>query len=362
MRPPTPPRSRHREPGPATPRDAASPERAGGTAREAASLGRDDVTPAASPGRDAASGQSDAASSERDDGQPGEPVPRTLAGAPRQRALRRRDAPVMGQRPGLVERQGERARAQRRLAWRRVLIGLAVLAVLAGIGWVVLGSAVLALEAEDVTVHGAGEGTTVSQAEVMAVAQPHVGTPLARLDTAALAAQVTQITTVRTAAVHRAWPTGLEIEVAPREPVAAARSEDGTVLLDVEGVVVGVAEEVPEDVPLVTVPLTGDRVGQNLEAVLTVLAGLPETLRADVATAGASSPASITLELTDGAEVKWGGVAESELKTAVLEVLREREAEVYDVTVPRTPTAATPTPTPTPTTSSDATRLPMSLP
>ena len=255
---------------------------------------------------------------------------------------RRREAgPEPGvERSGFLERLAERARARRRLAWRKVLLAVGVLALLGGLAWAVLLSPLLALDVEDVTVSGAGEGTTVAEADVLAVVERWEGTPLARLDTGALVAGLGEITTVRSAAVSRSWPHGLRVDVVPRVPVAVAPTEDGVVLLDVDGVVVGAPDDPPEHLPRVTVPLSGERAGQTLDAVLTVLAGLPADLRAEVATAGAGNPASITLELADGATVRWGSPEESELKGAVLEVLREREAGVYDVTVPRAPTVS----------------------
>ena len=242
------------------------------------------------------------------------------------------------ERSSFLERLAERTRARRRLAWRKVLLLAAAVTVLAGTAWAVLVSPLLALEVAEVTVTGVGEGTTVAHEDVMAVVARREGTPLARLETGELVADLTQITTVRSAQVTRAWPNGLRVDVVPRVPVAVAPGDDGVVLLDVEGVVVGTAAEPPEELPNVTVPLADERAGQTLAAVLSVLAELPADLRAEVATAGAANPAAITLELADGATVRWGGPEESDLKAAVLAVLREREAGVYDVTVPRAPT------------------------
>lgn len=260
--------------------------------------------------------------------------------AERRRWLPVRQEPAAGgpPRPGFLERLAEQARARRRLAWRKMLLVVGVVAVLGGVAWALLMSPLLALDVAEVTVSGVGEGTTVPREDVMSLVEERAGTPLPRLDTGALAEDVRAITTVRSVSVTRTWPRGLAVDVVPREPVAAATAEDGLVLLDEDGVVVGTAEEAPEGLPRVTVPLEGERAGETLSAVLTVLAELPAGLRAEVATADAANPAAISLELTDGAEVLWGSVEESELKAAVLAVLREREASLYDVTVPRAPT------------------------
>lgn len=236
------------------------------------------------------------------------------------------------------ERLTERIRAERRLRWRTVLIGLAGLAVLVAVGWALLASPLLALDPEQVSVSGTGENTTVPTADVLAVVAEHAGTPLPRLDLEDLRGRLETLPTVDTAEVHRAWPRGLTVAVVAREPVAATGSEGSFELVDHEGVTVAVVDEVPEGMPRVAVPRSADRAPQTLAAVLTVLAELPQEVRAEVAVATAGGPASITLELVDGAEVRWGGPEGSALKSAVLEVLRQQPAEVYDVTVPHSPT------------------------
>lgn len=239
---------------------------------------------------------------------------------------------------GVVEQLSPRGRARRRLGWFRAGVALAVLVTLALLGWLVLASSLLALDEDAVDVTGAGETTSVATQEVHERVAPHVGTPLARLDTHAVAADVGTITAVRGVQVHRSWPTGITVAVEPRIAVAAARGDDGVELLDVDGVVLGRSDDEPADLPVVTVPLDDAATARTLEAVLEVLAALPADLRADVATAGAARPGAIELELEDGATVRWGDAHESELKAAVLEVLRADPAELYDLTVPRAPT------------------------
>src|SRR5699024_2186782 len=143
-----------------------------------------------------------------------------LPGAPREQQ------PAPG-RPGLLERLAEQTRARRRLAWRKVLLALGVLVLVGAAAWAVLVSPLLALDVADVRVSGAGEGTTVAQEDVLSVVAGHAGTPLARLDTGDLAAQIGEITTVRSAQVTRSWPHGLAVDITARVPVAAATTDDG---------------------------------------------------------------------------------------------------------------------------------------
>ncbi|MDD9206450.1 cell division protein FtsQ/DivIB, partial [Georgenia sp. 10Sc9-8] len=126
------------------------------------------------------------------------------------------------------------------------------------------------------------------------------------------------------------------------EPVAASAEEQGYALLDRDGVRVGTADTVPDQLPEVTVPLAdAEQTGPALTAVLDVVDALPATLLEQVAEAGARSDRTVELVLDDGATVRWGTAQENDLKAAVLEVLRaEQEAAVYDVSVPRAPTTS----------------------
>ena len=260
-------------------------------------------------------------------------VPRT----PPPSGGRRRGTPIVS--TGLAARMAERDAAERHLLRRRVALTLGVVALLAGVAWILLVSPLLALQAEDVDV--TVTGTTVDREAVLAAVEPEVGTPLLRVGPAGLVDRLEGITEVKQAQVSRAWPNGLVVTVVAREPVAAASAADGWVLLDAAGVQVGVVSEVPEGLPEVTVPLeTSEATAPALEAVLTVLGAMPQDLLAQVAQAGATGPGQVTLVLDDGATVQWGSATENELKSAVLGVLRQQPAAVYDVTVPRTPTTS----------------------
>lgn len=240
---------------------------------------------------------------------------------------------------GLRERLAERDAAERRVRLRRAVVTALVVVVVAATGWLVLASPVLALRATEVEL--SGTGTTVDAAAVTAAVEPAVGTPLVRLDLGGLRERLLDIRTVESVTLTRVWPDGLRVDVTPREPVAVAATGTGHVLLDREGVQVTTAEVPPDGLPQVTVPLDGeDATGRALAAVLDVLGGLPDALAAEVAAAGATSSHDVELVLRDGARVRWGGAEESELKAAVLEVLRQRAAAVYDVSVPRSPTTS----------------------
>lgn len=235
----------------------------------------------------------------------------------------------------LPERLAERTSAARRALRRRIGLVIAVVAVLAGAGYALFFSPLLALEAD--AVHVEAQPGTVDVAAVEAAARARAGIPLPRLDTGALAAEIETIPTVWDATVHRDWPRGLVVEVLPRVPVAAVPVEGGVELFDVEGVDLGTYPEAPAGVPVADVPLGEDTAG-ILESVLAVMGTLPPDLLAQVVTVAAPSADAIEFTLADGALVRWGSSEENELKLSVLQTLRANVvASVYDVSTPRTP-------------------------
>ena len=241
----------------------------------------------------------------------------------------------MAARVGVVSRRSAarfaaRARARRWLAWRPLLTALVVLLVAATAGWVVLASPLLAVR--EVTVVGTDR---VAPAQVTALAEPAVGTPLARVDAAALAERVAELPLVKEADVVRVWPSTLEVRLVERVPVAAVPAEQGVALVDLDGVVITEVGQAPPDLPVLQVDVDGGPA--TLRAAAGVLGGLPADLRADVEQVGAATPDDVRLRLRGGADVVWGSPADSDLKAQVLQALRTQPAAVYDVSAPLTP-------------------------
>ncbi|MHB1065009.1 MAG: cell division protein FtsQ/DivIB, partial [Georgenia sp.] len=162
-----------------------------------------------------------------------------------------------------------------------------------------------------------------------------------RVSTGGVADRLGELPAVQDVRVVRAWPRGLTVTVVARVPVAAAASAEGWVLVDADGVRIATVAAVPEGLPEVTVPLeTSAETAPAVSAVLTVLGALPEDLIGQVAQAGATGSAQVTLVLDDGALVRWGSAEENALKIEVLRVLRQQPTSVYDVSAPRAPTTS----------------------
>lgn len=243
----------------------------------------------------------------------------------------------------LAARAAERDRARRRVTRRKAMTVSAVVAAVAAVAWVVMYSPWLSLDPAQVEV--SGTGTVVDPARVQELVEARAGTPLAVLDVGGMTAELLDVPGVREAEISRVWPDGLTVALVSREPVAAAPdAAGGYTLLDMDGVRVGHAEDT-RGLAVMTVPVgDGQDGGANariITAVLTVLAGLPAELRAEVAEVSASSPDTVAMVLHDGARVEWGSAQDVALKVEVLAVLRGTEstrgAAVFDVSAPAHP-------------------------
>lgn len=230
-----------------------------------------------------------------------------------------------------ARRFARRARARRLLAWRPVLAVLGVGAVVAALTWVVLESSLLVVDRVEVVGAQRQDADQVRSAVAGAV-----GVQLARVDTGDIERRVAALPVVRTAEAVRVWPSTLEVRLVERVPVAAVPDVTGFVLVDRTGAPVVARAEPPGDLPVVEVNLRIAAPG-TLPAVLQVMDDLPSALRADVERVGATSPDSVSMQLRGGQSVVWGGPDDAALKARVLDVLLTQEAEVYDVSSPRTP-------------------------
>ena len=238
---------------------------------------------------------------------------------------------------GMAERLAEQKAMRRHRLMRRALLVTSLVAFVAGATWTVLYSSLLSFDADRLTVDGTG--SSVDAAAIVSVVAAHDGTSLALLDTVALRDEILEVPNVRDVALTRQWPSGLAVVVVAREPVAAVPVPEGVALLDQDAVQVGVEPVAPPELPLITIPLTGEE--RTLEAALVVLNSLPDDLAAEVGSLSASTQDSVTLTLRDGVVVEWGSSHESELKIQVLATLRSAEvsraARVFDVSAPTFP-------------------------
>jgi cell division protein FtsQ len=166
------------------------------------------------------------------------------------------------------------------------------------------------------------------------VAGVQPGTPLIRVNTAQVAARIDTIRQVQGARVTRSWPDRVVIAVRERTPaLALPASGGGYDLVDADGVVVQWAAGRPADLPLypTAAPLASLRGDPDLAAAAAVLGELPARLRHSVDSVTAPSPDQVTLRLSGGVTVLWGGTDRAGAKAQELTVLMRTHGNYYDV-------------------------------
>jgi len=237
-----------------------------------------------------------------------------------------------------VPRLDTRARAARRgRLLRSVLLTVVTAGPLLVVAWLLLSSPLLRLERVEVS--GASR---LSAEEVVAAADAGLGTPLARVDTAAVRRRVAALAPVGEVEITRSWPRTLRVVVQERQPVAAVDAGDGQWrLVDATGISFASVSSPPHRLarlrssdPIHSRSSATPPAGNATRAAVEVLTALPEPLLARVRTVSAPTPASVTLELRGGRTVVWGTSGQTARKAAVVEALLRRKGSTVDVTSP----------------------------
>jgi cell division protein FtsQ len=223
-----------------------------------------------------------------------------------------------------------RRRRDRRRRWLFVALAAVVVAVLAGLAWLLLFSTVFGVRTVEVS------GAKIANADdVRRLADVPAGTPLARVDLDAVATRVAGLPAVDTVTVTRNWPNAIGIRIVERTPLFAIETPGGYWIADDEGVIFNSAADAPKG--LMVAQVTGDdpRLVRDLG---TVLSALPADLHDRVKQVRADSPDSITLQLDAGVRVIWGSADQSALKAQVIVPLMQQKGTTYDVSAPSNPT------------------------
>jgi cell division protein FtsQ len=215
---------------------------------------------------------------------------------------------------------------------RTVLIIVAATVVFALVaGWLVAFSPVLGVH--DVQVDGA---RVLSASQVRAAADVSDGTPLVRVDTAAVARRVERLAVVASARVSTSFPQTLVITVTERQPVGYVRVGGRDVLVDRTGYQYRALGRAPAGLPRFVVP-AGTDARTTGGAVATVAASLPPSLRAGVTSIEALDRNAITLVLTRGRVVRWGSAQRNAEKARLLPTLLRHGVSQVDLTDPDQP-------------------------
>jgi cell division protein FtsQ len=245
---------------------------------------------------------------------------------------RRAESPVERAERRTRQRFARRQWARRWMRWKFVVASVLFVAMVVTGVWLVFFSATLSVSRVEV----AGN-ELLSDQRVLRIAAVPEGEQLALVDLADAARRVETLSEVKDADVTRAWPDGVLITVTERTAVAVVELGGKIRGLDAEGIVFRDYTSVPKGMPRVR-PTTSTGTDALKEAA-GVVSALPDDLAARVDHVEVQTIDQITLVLRDGREVLWGSAEESDLKATVLaELLDVQDANVYDVSVPGSPT------------------------
>jgi cell division protein FtsQ len=211
---------------------------------------------------------------------------------------------------------------------RTVFLVLLTAGVVGTAAWLVFFSPVLGVRSVEIVGNVTLPAEKIRQ--TAGVAELH---PLATVNLTDVQARVQSIRQVASVKVDRVWPGTLKIEIVEREPVAQVSAGGKAALLDKLGVVIEVVDVAPPLVPVLQVarPGAGD---PATTAALRVIGSLPGEIGGRVRQVSATTAEDVTLTLSDGRTIIWGGVDRPEDKARILTSMLRRKAEVYDVSSP----------------------------
>lgn len=239
--------------------------------------------------------------------------------------------PSRGRRDGRVRAGARTPVASARRWWRWGLV--AVLALATVFVLVLFFTPVVGVRSVQVSGLRALEERRVVQA---AGVEP--GTPMLRVDEAAIRERVSRLSRVDSVRVTLSWPSTVRLEVRERVAVAVDVVSGGFRLVDAEGVVFATVQRRPAGLPEIRVP---ERAGEGARrSAMTVITALPDSVLGEVEAVVAERPDRVRLLLTRGRTVEWGSTRLTERKAAILPALLTREGKVYDVTSPALPTVS----------------------
>lgn len=208
----------------------------------------------------------------------------------------------------------------------------AVAALAGGVAWALLGSSFFVVRS--VQVSGAG---SIPRLKVLAAAGVTIGTPLIRVDAAAVAHRVDKVTRVQSASVRRSWPDSIVIDVVPRRPTFLVSAGRGYDVIDSYGVILDRAPAPRSGLVLLEASVGSASALRGNDAVLAagaVVRRLPGWLRHRLAEVRVRRGSRVILILRPRITIVWGDATRAAAKAAEIAVLLRTKATYYDVSDP----------------------------
>ena len=181
----------------------------------------------------------------------------------------------------------------------------------------------------------------LTQKQVLDAAAVTSGAPMLTINLAAIRDRVAGLNRVASVNVSRSWPATVRIDVAERIAIGVIKEPDGAHLIDHTAKDFATVPSEPAGLPELELPRSAPT-DPTAVAVVQVLQAVPDKVRAEILSVSAKSPNSVTLALSAGRQVRWGGIADSQRKAGVLTALMSQPGKVYDVSSPQLATISNP--------------------
>ena len=228
-----------------------------------------------------------------------------------------------------------RAKGRRRL--RLLLLIIAVLSL--GVGGYFLSKSSL-FDVDEIVIEGV---STELEGEVREAADINKGKPLLEVDSSSSSKRIEAIPWVREARISRSWGGTITIRVSTREPVAAFLSEEGWVVVDIEGRVLDKEDELPYDLLPIEEEVGSLSIGEwapeQVIPLIQVAGTISTELTGDVSSIKGGN--QIELLLFGGGKILFGdssGIEEKALAAAtILSQVDQSSVLHIDVRAPLTP-------------------------
>ena len=225
----------------------------------------------------------------------------------------------------------EKKKVSRRLVLIRTGVVLLVMALIAGLAWLLFLSPVFRLQADKISVSGGN--AWVSNDRVTSIVAHQGDRSLLLISTNGVEQEISGMAGVTDAKVRKSFPHGLQVTFDAQEPTAVFKdAQDKLTAVDRQGRVLNTVSKPVKGVPVIQVS-TVKRAQQDqaVRQTLRILSTMPEAMRHSVTKVTAETQDSITTELDQGKHVIiWGDGSDLKLKQAVVDKIINDPSKIGD--------------------------------
>ena len=225
----------------------------------------------------------------------------------------------------------EKKKVSRRLVLIRTAVVLLVMALIAGLSWLLFLSPVFRLQDDKISVSGGN--AWVSNDRVASIVANQGDRSLLLISTNGVEQEISGMAGVTDAKVRKSFPHGLDVTFDAQEPTAVFKdAQDKLTAVDRQGRVLNTVSKPVKGVPVIQVS-TVNRAQQDqaVRQTLQILSTMPEAMRHSVTKVTAETQDSITTELDQGKHVIiWGDGSDLKLKQAVVDKIINDPSKIGD--------------------------------